>query len=103
MAGGVLMKFRPIFIVAFAIVLLAVAVGGGTFLGRTLSASPPESPRVVPQLQIAEGQFPLNFQGILLDEDSNPVSNSSHSLTFSIYTDETVNAALWKETQLHGK
>ena len=93
------MKIRPILIATFAIVLLGAAVGGGTFLGHTLNASPPTSPRIVPQLQIAEGQFPLNFQGILLDDDGNPVSNSSHSLTFSIYDDEEETVSLWKETQ----
>ena len=93
------MKIRPILIVTFALVLLGAAVGGGTFLGRTLNASPPTSPRVVPQLQIAEGEFPLNFQGILLDDEGNPVSNSSHSLTFAIYEDEQESVSLWKETQ----
>jgi hypothetical protein len=93
------MRVRPLVIGIFAIVLAGAAVGGGTLLGRSLSASPPASPRVAPQLQIAEGNFPITFQGILLDENGVPVPNGGQSVTFSIYNDPAVNASLWRETQ----
>ena len=89
------MTVRPLILATFLTVLIGSAIGGGTLLGRSLSASPATSPR----LQITEGKFPMTFQGILLNEDGSPVSNSSHSLTFSIYNDPVVSAAMWSETQ----
>ena len=89
------MTVRPLIMATFLVVLIGSAIGGGTLLGRSLSASPATSPR----LQITEGKFPMTFQGILLEEDGSPVSNSSHELTFAIYNDPTVGAALWSETQ----
>ena len=89
------MTVRPLILATFLVVLIGSAIGGGTLLGRSLSASPATSPR----LQITEGKFPMTFQGILLEEDGSPVSNSSHELTFAIYNDPTVGAALWSETQ----
>ena len=93
------MKIRPVIIFTFVAVLIGAAIGGGTLLGRNLNASPPASSVVSPQLQSAEGQFPFTMQGILLDENGDPVSNSSHKLTFAIYDDPDVSAALWSETR----
>lgn len=89
------MKFRPIIIATFAFVLLGAAVGGGTFIGRNLNASPPSG---LPA-QVTEGEFPLTFQGVLLDEDGAAVSNSSHTLNFAIYNDPDISTTLWRETQ----
>ena len=85
------MNVRPLILATFLTVLIGSAIGGGTLLGRSLSASPSTSPR----LQITEGKFPMTFQGILLEEDGEPVSNSSQSLTFALYDDPTASGALW--------
>ena len=92
------MQIRPVIIFTFVVVLVGAAVWGGAFLGRSLSASPPAKTIALPQLQSAEGQYPFTMQGLLLDENGAPVSNGSNSLTFGIYDDPDVNAALWTET-----
>lgn len=92
------MTIRPVIIFTFLAVLVGSAIAGGTLLGRSLSASPPASVVVSPQLAHGEGQYPFTMQGLLLDENGDPVSNSSHSLTFAIYHDPDVSAALWSET-----
>ena len=89
------MTIRPLILATFLTVLIGSVIGGGTLLGRSLSASPPTSPR----LQVVDGEFPMTFQGILLEDDGSPVSNSSHSLTFSLYNDPTASGPLWSETQ----
>lgn len=93
------MTIRPVIVITFLAVLISAAIGGGTLLGRSLSASPPAVAVVSPQLQTASGKFPFTIQGLLLDENGDPVSNSSHSLTFGIYDDPDVSAALWSETR----
>ena len=93
------MKIRPVIIFTFVVVLVGAAIAGGTLLGRNLSASPVAKTIASPQLQSAEGQYPFTMQGLLLDENGDPVSNSSHSLTFAIYDDPDVSAALWSETK----
>ena len=94
------MSIRPVIVITFLAVLIGAAIGGGTLLGRSLSASPPASVVVSPQLQSPTGQFPFTMQGLLLDENGDPVSNSSHSLTFAIYDDADVSAALWSEKRI---
>lgn len=93
------MSIRPVIVITFLAVLIGAAIGGGTLLGRSLSASPPASVVVSPQLQSSTGQYPFTMQGLLLDENGDPVSNSSHSLTFAIYDDPDVSAALWSESR----
>lgn len=89
------MKNRLILIAVLAIAIVGSSMVGGVFLARSLSASPATSPR----LQVAEGRFPLSFQGILMDADGNAVSNGSHKLNFAIYNDATGRGPLWSEEQ----
>jgi hypothetical protein len=90
------MKYRFVLFPLLVIVLLGAAVAGGTLLGRSLSADLQSAPSA----QTVEGRFPLDFQGILLDGEGNPVSNGGHSLSFSIYDRESGSGGrLWGETQ----
>lgn len=41
----------------------------------------------------------VNYQGRLLDNAGDPVPDSTYSVTFRIYDDEVVGAAVWTETQ----
>ena len=91
------MSIRPIIVITFLAVLIGTAIGGGTLLGRSLNASPPASVVMSPKLQSSAGQFPFTIQGLLLDKNGDPVSNSSHSLTFAIYDDPDVSSSLWSE------
>lgn len=76
--------------------IVAVLAAGWLGLGLTRSGS---SAAQFPAQAGGGAPAALNYQGLLLDDQGNPVTDGAYTLTFALYDTLSGTTALWSETQ----
>ena len=92
------MKSRVV-IISVVVLLVALGIGGGTALGRSIGTSQTLLNSSLSVNLTSDPNNPIAFQGILRNSDGSAVSDGVHDVTFRIYDAVQVGNLLWEEAQ----
>ena len=91
------MKIKPVVLMLLAVLALAAAGAAGTRAG----GAGPQGRRSHAPNQVPGGAPALfNYQGLLLEDGGQPVSDGTYQLAFRIYDVASGGTPLWTETQI---